>query len=106
MKIENNLVWKNPTFYEALGREQFPFVTVQVIVKLSARVRSAGSLSDWESYVFTDLLRLGELVWMFAGNSWLQSIRLLFYPLRRRQIDKKQSVTSELVRSICLILNI
>ena len=32
---------KNPTFYEALGREQFPFVTVQVRVKLSARVPSA-----------------------------------------------------------------
>ena len=46
MKIENNLVCKNPPFYEALVMEQFPFVTVQVIVKLSARVRPARSLSD------------------------------------------------------------
>ena len=43
VKIKNNSVCKskNPTFYEALGREQFPFVTVQVRVKLSARVPSA-----------------------------------------------------------------
>ena len=38
VKIKNNLVCKNPTFYEALVMEQFPFVTVQVIVKLSAGV--------------------------------------------------------------------